>query len=54
MVEAHSHLKLLPACIIDICKVFEQIDILFWGIWRQSQTVIPTLLVSDFEVLGHL
>ncbi len=54
MVKVHSHLKLLPALILDICNVFEHIDILFWGIWKQSQTGIPTLLVSDFGVLGHL
>ncbi len=54
MVKAHSHLKLLPASILDICKVFEHIDIQFWGVWLQPQTVLPTLLVSDFGVLGHL
>jgi hypothetical protein len=32
MVEADSHLKLLPASIIDIYKVFEHIDILSMGI----------------------
>jgi hypothetical protein len=54
MVKVHSHLKLLPASILDINKVFEHIDILFWGIRNQPQTGIPTLLVSDFGVLGHL
>ncbi len=54
MVKAHSHLKLLPVSILDICQVFEHIDILFWGLWKQPQTGIPTLLVSDFGVLGHL
>jgi hypothetical protein len=28
MVEAGSHLKLLPASTLDICKVFEKIDML--------------------------
>jgi len=28
MVEAKSHLKLLPASILDICNVFEHIDML--------------------------
>ena len=32
MVEADSHLKLLPASILDTYKVFEQIDMLFIGI----------------------
>jgi hypothetical protein len=32
MVEAHSHLKLLPASILDIYKVFEHIDMLSMGI----------------------
>ncbi len=33
MVGAYSHLKLLPASILDICKVFEHIDMLAIGIW---------------------
>ena len=33
MVEADSHLKLLPLSILDICKVFEHIDMLFIDIW---------------------
>jgi len=47
MVEAESHLKpLLP---------FEHIDMLSKGIQLQpSYTVIPTLLGSDFGVLGHM
>ncbi len=32
MVEANSHLKLLPTSILDIYKVFEQIDMLSMGI----------------------
>jgi hypothetical protein len=31
MVEADGHLKLLPASILDIYKVFEHIDMLFIG-----------------------
>ena len=54
MVEADSHLKLLPASNLDIYKVFEHIDMLSIGIQQQPYTVIPTLLGSDFEVLGHL
>ncbi len=54
MVEADSHLKLLPTSIFDIYKVFEHIDKLSIGIWLQPYTVIPTLLGSDFGVLGHL
>jgi hypothetical protein len=34
MVEADSHLKLLPASIVDIYKVFEHIDMLSMGIWQ--------------------
>jgi hypothetical protein len=52
-----SHLKLLPASILDIYKVFDHIDIdmLSIGIWKQPYSVIlPTLLGSDFGVLGHL
>jgi hypothetical protein len=33
MVEADSHLKLLPAYILEVKKVFEHIDMLSIGIW---------------------
>jgi hypothetical protein len=33
MVDADSHLKLLPTSILDMRKVFEHIDILSIGIW---------------------
>jgi hypothetical protein len=54
MVEADSHLKLLPASIFEIYKVIEHIDMLYLGIQNQPYTVISTLLASDFGVLGHL
>ncbi len=54
MVEADNHLKLLPLSILDIYKVFEHIDMLSIIIHQQPYTVIPTLLGSDFWVLGHL
>ncbi len=53
MVDADS-LKLLPTSILDIYKVIELIDMLSMGIQYQPYTVIPTLLGSDFEALGHL
>jgi hypothetical protein len=34
--------------------VFGHIDMLSIGIWYQNYTFIPTLLGSDFGVLGHL
>jgi hypothetical protein len=34
MVKADSHLKLLPKSILDIYKVFENIDMLSMGIWQ--------------------
>ncbi len=34
MVEADSQLKLLPASTVNICKVFEHIDMLSMGIWH--------------------
>ncbi len=49
-----SHLKLLPASILDICKVFEHIEKLSMGIQYQLHSVIPTLLGSDFGFLCHL
>jgi hypothetical protein len=39
---------------MNIYKVFEHFHMLSMGIWQQPQTVIPTLLGSDFGVLGHL
>jgi hypothetical protein len=54
MIEADGHPKLLPTSMLNIYKVFEHIDMLSIGIWEQSYTVIPTLLGSDFGVLGHL
>ncbi len=54
MVEADSHLKLLPTSSLDIYKVFEHIDMLSMGIQYQAYTVIPTLLSPDVGVLGHL
>jgi hypothetical protein len=54
MVEADSHLKLLPTSILDIYKVFKNIDMLSIGIWEQLYTVIPTLFGSDFGVLSYL
>ncbi len=54
MVEADSHLKLLPTSISDMYKVFEHIDMLSIGIWWQPYTVIPTLLGSGFGVLSQL
>ena len=53
-VDGHPKLKLLPPSILDIYKVFEDIDMLFQGIQLQPYTVIPTLLGSDFGVLGHM
>ena len=49
-----SHLKLFPPSILHIYKVFEYIDMLCIGIQQQPYTLLPTLLGSDFEVLGHL
>ncbi len=54
MVEADSHLKLLPTSILDIYKLFEHIDMLTIGIQYQPYTVIPAQLGSDFWALGHL
>ncbi len=47
MVEADIHLKQLPTSILDICKVFQHIDVLSIGIWKQSYTVIPTQLLEE-------
>jgi hypothetical protein len=54
MVDTDGHCKLLPTSILDMCKVFEHIDMLSTCIKYQPYTVIPTLLGSDFGVLGHL
>ena len=52
MVEADILLKLLPISISDTYKVFDYIDMLSKGIRLQPYTVVPTLLGSDFGVLG--
>ncbi len=54
MVDADSHLKLLPTSKLDMYKVIEHIDMPSMGIQYQLYTVIPTLLGSDFGVLDHL
>jgi hypothetical protein len=54
MVEADSHLKLLPTSIKDIYKVFDHVDMLSIGIQYQPYTVLPTVIGSDLGVLGHL
>jgi hypothetical protein len=52
MVEADSHLELLPLSIFNIHNVFEHIDMLSIGIKYQPYTVITTLLA---QILGsHL
>ncbi len=43
MVEAASHLKLLPKSILDISAVVEHIDILSMGIQYQPQLYPPDL-----------
>ena len=48
------HLRELPASILNIYKMFQHIDMLSIGIQQQPYTVLPTLLGSDFGVLGHL
>ncbi len=53
MVDADSHLKLLPTSILDTYKVIEHIDMLSMGTQYQPYTVLPTLLGSDFGALGH-
>jgi hypothetical protein len=53
MVEADSHLKLLPTSILDINKVFEHIDMLSIGLRQQPYTVIHPI-GSDLGAFGHL
>ncbi len=53
MVEADSHLKLFLTSILDMYKVFEHIDIIYIGIQQQPYTVLPTVIGSDFGVLGQ-
>ncbi len=54
MVDADSHLKLLPISILDTYEVIEHIDMLSMGIQYQPYTVMPTLLDSNFRALGQL
>ncbi len=48
MVEADSHLKLLPASILDAYNLFGYMDMLSIGIWYQPYAGIPILLGADF------
>jgi hypothetical protein len=54
MVEADSHLKLLPPSILHIYNVFEHIDMLSIGIQQQPWKFFIHTPWLDFEVLGHL
>ncbi len=49
MVEADSHLKLLPTSILDIYKVIELIDILSMGIQYQPYTDTHTTWVRYWD-----
>ena len=53
MVEADSHLKLLPTSIFNIYKVFEHIDMLSIDTAAALHSLL-TVIGSDFGVLGHL
>ncbi len=50
MVDADDHLKLLPTSILDMCKVFEHIDMLSACIQYQPYTVNPPYFLA--QVLG--
>jgi hypothetical protein len=54
MVEDDSHLKLIHTSILHIYKVFEHLDMLFIGIQQQPNTVLCTLIGSDFGVRVYL
>jgi hypothetical protein len=58
MVEAGSNLKLLPASILDIYKVFEYNAMLSINIQQQPSLTLTqfthSLIGSDFGVRGHL
>ena len=54
MVEADSHLKLLPTSILDIYTVFEHIDMLSIGIQLQPYTVISPRTWLRFWGSGSL
>jgi hypothetical protein len=45
MVEADSHLKLIPTSILHIYKVFEHLDMLWMGIQQQPNTELHTLRI---------
>jgi hypothetical protein len=54
MVDADSHLELLPTSILNTSKVIEHIDMLSMGIQYHPYTLIPTLIGSDFGGSGSL
>jgi hypothetical protein len=52
MVEADSHLKLLPASILEINKVFKHIDILSMGISSSLTQLYPLSIWLSLWLLG--
>ncbi len=50
MVEADSHLKLLPTSILDIYKVFEHIDIISIGMQYSLAQLYPPYFLA--HILG--
>jgi hypothetical protein len=52
MVEADSHLKLIPVFISDIYKVLQKTDMLSMGIQKQPHTAMATLYLA--QIWGFL
>jgi hypothetical protein len=54
MVEAHIHLRLLCASILDMYKVFEVMFYCLKGIWVHPYIVIQAKWAPEFGILGDL
>ena len=49
MVEAPNPQRLLPPTILDVYKVFEQLEMLWMGIWVRTYAVLHVLVGVNFR-----
>ena len=54
MVEAANPQRLHPTSILDVYKVFEQLEMLWMGIWVHPYTVTPVRVGVNFRKIGDV
>ncbi len=52
MVETANPQRLYPTSILDVYKVFEQLEMLWMGIWVHPYTVTPIRVGMDLRDIG--